>query len=282
MITNSKTLNIQPDRKTEFFHFAEVLFSHLFRFSIIISICLAAFNLNAGTIEIEWDPPLTGETSGYKVYYGPSSGDYQWTKDAGAATSTILTDLDDCTTYFWAIKAYNSEGEESEQFSNELSGWPRPSIEIIDPDSGEQGGYLNIVIKGANYSEAPLIEIDNPGIKVLSTSQLGCNEIAVTIQIDPESEGMNAAAIGTFDLTVINQDMVYGTMVSAFTITLNRSRLDLDMSNRIDGLDLNRFAMLFGLDEQDADYNPDCDFTGDGWIDGEDLSHLASNFGLSL
>ena len=254
----------------------------LIRFAIILTICLIASNLEAGTIEIEWDSPSEGEVVGYKVYYGHSSGDYQWIKDVGATTSTVLTDLDDCTTYYWAIKAYNSEGEESEEFSNEVAGWPRPLIKIVDPSAGDQGELVDVVIKGANYSENPVIEIENPGIHILSASQLDCHEIAVTMQIGPESGGVQAAEIGSFDLTVVNQDMVYGTIPDAFTIMLNELRMDLDMSGRIDGMDLNRLAMLFGLSLGDPDFNPDCDFTGDGWIDGEDLSYLASHFGSNF
>lgn len=254
----------------------------LIRLTIILTICLIASHLEAGTIEIEWDAPLDGEVVGYKVYYGKSSGSYQWVKDVGATTSTVLADLDDCTTYYWAVKAYNSEDEESEEFSNEVSGWARPLIEIVDPSAGNQGEIMDVVIKGANYSENPTIEIDNLGVSVLSASQLDCHEIAVTIQIGPEDRGIQAAPIGSFDLTVVNQDMVYGTMPNGFTIMLNESRLDLDMSGRIDGMDLNRLAMLFGLHSGDLDFNPDCDFNGDGWIDGDDLSYLASNFGLNL
>jgi hypothetical protein len=36
---------------------------------------------------------------------------------------------------------------------------------------------------------------------------------------------------------------------------------------------------LFGTEAGDALYNPDLDMDGDGWVDGEDLSYLASNFG---
>ncbi len=262
--------------------YPKIYLASLIRLAIILTICLIASNLYAGTIEIEWDAPLEGEVTGYKVYYGISSGDYQWVKDVGATTSTTLTDLENCVTYYWAVKAYNTEGEESAVFSNEVSGWARPLIQIVDPSAGDQGEIVDFVIKGANFSENPVIEIENPGIGIIHASQLDCHEIAVTMQIGPETRGVQPALLGSFDLTVVNEDMVYGTRNDAFTIMLNEIRIDLDLNGRIDGRDLNRFAMLFGFKISDYDFNPDCDFNGDGWIDGEDLSHLASNFGLSF
>jgi hypothetical protein len=257
-------------------------FIPLIRLIIILTICLIATNVKAGTIEIEWDPPLEGEVVGYKVYYGKASGDYQYIEDVGLTTTTTLTDLEDCVTYYWAIKAYNSEDEESEEFSNEVSGWARPSVEIVEPSEAEQGEILDVVIKGANYADNPVIEIENSGIDILSVAQYGCHELAVTLQIGPEQRGQAADPIGSFDLTVINPDMVYGTKTEGFNTLLNKTRIDLDLSGRVDGMDLSRFALLFGLSNADMNFNPDCDFNGDGWIDGEDLSHLASNFGWIL
>ncbi len=237
--------------------------------------------LTAGTIEVAWDPPLTGEVSGYNIYYGTAPGSYQWIEDVGAVTSYTLADLDDCTIYYWAIKAYGSSGLESEEFSNEVSGMARPQINSIEPLSGEQGQLLDLLIEGANFATNAVLESTNPGIHLVSASRLNCNEIAVTIQIDPDSRGVKPALIGTDDFTLVNPDMVFGMREDAFTVTLNRSRIDIDMSGRIDGLDLNRLALVFGMSEEEGEYNPDCDFDGNGWIDGDDLSYLAAQFGTN-
>ncbi len=255
--------------------------SFLLRIFIALSISALPATLLAGTIEIEWDPPLTGEVSGYKIYYGTSSGSYQWIDDAGAVTSYTLSDLDDCTIYYWAIKAYDSSGLESEEFSNELSGMARPRIESVIPLSGEQGQTLNLLIEGANFAADAMLDSTNPGIHLLSAAQLNCNEITVTIQIDPEMSGVKPALIGTDDFALVNPDMVFGTRENAFTVTLNRSRIDIDMSGRIDGLDLNRLALVFGISEEEREYNPDCDFDGNGWVDGDDLAYMAAYFGTS-
>ena len=38
-------------------------------------------------------------------------------------------------------------------------------------------------------------------------------------------------------------------------------------------------SRLFAAREGQADYYPDADFNGDGWVDGNDLAYLVSNLG---
>jgi hypothetical protein len=251
---------------------------------IFISHLFFVSPLESGTIEIEWDPPLTGQAAGYRVYYGTSSGNYQWAQDAGSATSAVLRDLEDCTMYYWAIKAYDSIGQESEEFSNEVSGWARPVVFYLDPESGQQGESLDITIHGSNFSPEPSVETDCTGIQAISASSLDCNTMSVTFQIDPESRELKAAAVGSCAVDVISEDMdrAYGNLQQAFTVTLNVSRLDVDSSGRIDGLDLNQFAPYVGFCEFDEGFEYQYDFDGDGWIDGDDLALLSAHFGLTL
>ncbi len=241
-------------------------------------------SLESGTIGIEWDPPLTGQAAGYRVYYGTSSGNYQWILDVGPATSATLKDLEDCTMYYWAIKAYDSSRQESEEFSNEVSGWARPEVFYLDPESGQQGESLDIIIHGSNFSLEPSVETDCAGIEAISASSLSCDRMAVTFKIDPESKEQKAAATGVCAVDVISEDMdrAYGNLKYAFTVTLNLSRLDVDSSGRIDGLDLNQFAPYVGFYEFDEGFAYQYDFNGDGWIDGNDLALLSTYFGLTL
>ena len=54
---------------------------------------------------------------------------------------------------------------------------------------------------------------------------------------------------------------------------------DLDRSGFVDGVDLGRLAMLFGLADSDPAFDRRLDFDVDGRIDGDDLSIMASHFG---
>ncbi|NOZ80680.1 MAG: hypothetical protein GXP63_03320 [DPANN group archaeon] len=81
--------------------------------------------------KLQWDAPTTNEDGtpltdlkGYKVYFGPSSGDYQYSIDVGDETSvplsTIVDSLDDIPpTLCVVVTAYDTYGNESD-YSNEV------------------------------------------------------------------------------------------------------------------------------------------------------------------
>ena len=85
---------------------------------------------------LEWDPPTTNEDGtpltdlkGYKLYYGPSSGNYTGSIDVGDTTSveiaTIIDSIYDSLptpgTVCFAVTAYDTLGNES-AYSNEVCG----------------------------------------------------------------------------------------------------------------------------------------------------------------
>lgn len=74
----------------------------------------------ATSITLEWDAP-TARADGsaltvahYQVYYGTSPGSYTTSVDVGNATTCTIDNLDAGTTYFFAVTAYDSDGNESE------------------------------------------------------------------------------------------------------------------------------------------------------------------------
>jgi hypothetical protein len=75
---------------------------------------------------LAWDAPATNSDgsaltnlAGYKIHYGPSSGNYTGVLDVGLTTSYSLSELP-AGTYYFTVTAYNQSGIESER-SNEVS-----------------------------------------------------------------------------------------------------------------------------------------------------------------
>jgi len=56
---------------------------------------------------------------------------------------------------------------------------------------------------------------------------------------------------------------------------------DLDRSDRIDGRDIERMARAYGSEYGDEEYDPLCDTTMDGIIDGSDLIDIGVSFGMT-
>ncbi len=71
-----------------------------------------------GEIFASWSP--VDGASGYKLYYGSSSGKYSNFSDTGSATSKTISGLDDGQTYYFTVTAYFSSGAES-SYADEAS-----------------------------------------------------------------------------------------------------------------------------------------------------------------
>lgn len=241
---------------------------------------MATLPAAAGSISLAWDG-VPG-ASGYKVYYGTQSGMYINTVTVSSPAAT-LTGLQDCTTWYVAVKAFNGAGE-SEEFSNEIAGWPRPTITAASPAAAKQGDQLVIEISGANYQSGAALEFDNPHVRLDSTQVLSCSRMQVLATVEPTAANVRPARIGALLITVANPDDVFGQKSDAFQVLVNPVRFDVNTSEdstrgRLDGKDTVWMARMFGGNEGSALYDPDFDFDGDGWVDGQDLAFLASNMG---
>ena len=102
---------------------------HIFRLLLPIILLLGASPVFAGDVTLTWTPPTTNvdgspltDLAGFKIYYGTSSSSYTQTINLAdpAATGYTVTNLTDGGTYFFAVTAYDTSGNESD-YSNEAS-----------------------------------------------------------------------------------------------------------------------------------------------------------------
>ena len=75
--------------------------------------------VQSAQVTLQWDPNLEADVAGYKVYYGTSSGQYQYSLDVGKTTLCTLSALQDGTPYYFAATAYDTAHAESD-FSPEI------------------------------------------------------------------------------------------------------------------------------------------------------------------
>ncbi len=73
-----------------------------------------------GAAVLAWDANNEADLAGYRVYVGLASGAYSTSIDVGTVTSYTLTGLATGTTYYFAVTAYDTSGNESAP-SNEVS-----------------------------------------------------------------------------------------------------------------------------------------------------------------
>lgn len=245
-------------------------------FAVLLSVA-ASIPSYAGSVSLAWDP-VSG-ASGYRIYYGTSSGQYTQNVNAGNTTQATVTGLADCTNWFLAVKAYNSAGE-SASFSNEVVGWPRPRVTAASPNARLQGELFTIEVTGANFQPGASIEIDNPDVFLTSTSVLDCNRVQAAVTIEPTAAGVRPARIGSYSVSVINPDNVFGDRAGGFEVRINPARFDVVTQpsvtqGRLDGRDwISLNNAIPSREGTDPSYDPDLDFDGDGWIDGNELAYM--------
>src|SRR5881397_2778440 len=81
---------------------------------------LAPASSSAAQVTFAWNADTEPDLAGYKLYYGFSSGSYQFSVDVGNLTSYTLSGLLEGRIYYFAATAYNLSLAESD-FSNEVS-----------------------------------------------------------------------------------------------------------------------------------------------------------------
>ena len=73
---------------------------------------MAPATVFAASAVLSWNPNAEADLAGYKVYYGTASRSYGAPIDVGNTTSHTVTGLSS-TTYFFAVTAYDTSGNES-------------------------------------------------------------------------------------------------------------------------------------------------------------------------
>lgn len=86
----------------------------------------------AAQVTLAWDPNQEADVAGYRVYYGTCSSTYPFMVDAGNQASCTITSLESGQTYYFAVTAYDSQGNESD-FSSEVQ-YSVPSVPLVDTD----------------------------------------------------------------------------------------------------------------------------------------------------
>lgn len=107
-------------------------------------------------VTLAWDPPadLSG-VSGYRLYWGPASGQYVSSEDAGSNTEETIPDdqFAPGATYFFVARSYSSAGLESSN-SNEVS-WTRPALPTPTPtpQPPQNLRFQLVVLRGSGDGE---------------------------------------------------------------------------------------------------------------------------------
>jgi len=155
---------------------------------LMVSLCVvrgwngSAF---AGSLKASWNANAEPDLAGYKIYYGPSSGNYSFSINVGKVTQYTIAQLTDGVPYYFAITAYDTAGNESE-YSPEVSGKilvvdgaPPTVISVTPRDQNTLEIKFNEAVAQISAQNKANYVIDN-GITI-SSATLSSNDNSIVI-----------------------------------------------------------------------------------------------------
>jgi Bacterial Ig domain/Fibronectin type III domain len=107
----------------------------------LIVLGLAVSARGQSSVTLAWDPSPDSAIAGYRLYEGVASQTYSNVIDVGNATTVTVSNLVSGVTYFFAVSAYDTNGQESElsaEVSYTVSGPLNnvPTIALTSPADG--------------------------------------------------------------------------------------------------------------------------------------------------
>jgi len=91
----------------------------LYTIPVLLFLLCSFTQAMAEDVSLAWDPSISSNIAGYKIYFGNSSGSYGAPVSIGNQTAYTITGLTSGT-YYFAVTAFDTDGNESD-FSNEVS-----------------------------------------------------------------------------------------------------------------------------------------------------------------
>jgi len=236
-------------------------------FGIASLLVLLALPALAGELTVSWAPNHDDATAGFDVEVLDAAGQLQRTLDARGATQFTLRDLPDGELVRVRVRPYDRWGGRARQPSVELVTLPAPHVDAVTgwtPDAVE-----NVLrVSGVNFAPGARLVARRSDWRVLSATVAGSGEIVARVR---------AASVGAAplpgDFLVVNP-----VRRSEEFLRAHPALFDVDHSGAVDEVDLALVSQAFGGKVGDARGAAPAEFdiTGDGLVDGEDISTLRS------
>jgi hypothetical protein len=170
---------------------------------------------HAAQLTLAWDPDTDPNVNGYRVYCGTSSHSYQFYVDVGKNTTITVPNLQDETTYYFAVTAYEATGIES-GYSNEISSDPTVTcLYSISPASqsiASSGGTRTVSV--SSQPGCAWTAVSNVSWLLIPSNSSGTGSGTVSYSVDANSsssfrKGKMMVAGQTF--TVTQKSSIYQT-----------------------------------------------------------------------
>jgi len=206
-------------------------------FIVVVSALLFGAGIGtaaAGQVVLAWDANTEPDVSGYKLYYGTASRTYGAPITVGNVLTYTVPGLTDGLTYYFAVTAYDTFGNES-GYSNEVvytvPGVPEINLvgnllAIVDGDTtsttADFTDFGGTDVTAGTVTRSFTIQNTGSGALTLSGTPLvavsGTNAADFAVTVLPAA---SVAAAGSTSFTVTFNPSATGTRVATLTIANN-------------------------------------------------------------
>ncbi len=196
-----------------------------FTFFIALTIIVHSYTANAyaAQVKLSWFQNKESDLAGYNIHYGTSRGIYDTTIDVGNQTSYIATGLISGNTYYFAISAYNANGNES-AYSGE--------VYKVPTDDTTGGGPIDDSLTKITT----IIDVGDIWNYFKGYSHPGTGWNGVSFNDSNWDEGPTGIGVGDDDDSTILSDMRYNylTVYTRKTFDISNTSTVVDMTLWID------------------------------------------------
>ena len=166
-------------RRNYNFDFTQVQILPTFTFLRVLLVALLAFlafssAAHASQATLAWDASTQPEVTGYKIYWGTSSGQYTGSVDVGNVTTYTVTGLNSGTTYYFVATCYTATGAES-GYSNQVS----TTTPVVNTTPVANNGSLSV--SGKTPASGTLVATDADGNALTRSIVTGPTKGTLTI-----------------------------------------------------------------------------------------------------
>ncbi|MGA7879025.1 MAG: PKD domain-containing protein [Desulfoferrobacter sp.] len=169
---------------------------------------------------LSWDPNSDENVAGYKLYYGKSSGNYQYSVDVGNVTNYSISNLPDGERYYFAATAHDFSSNES-NFSEEVSYVVSNKPPVADAGPNQTlhaGDEVRLIAANSSDPEGGMLLYQwtqTGGIPVGLSDTQATDVVFIAPNVEPEGESLTFALKVTDEWGAKSQASCTVSIVSA-------------------------------------------------------------------
>jgi hypothetical protein len=198
-------------------------------FSLFAVVCIATGHLGIHSAEaaqanLSWVAPTTNsdgtpltDLAGFKLHSGNAPGSYQQVVDVGNKTDYTLGSLNDGSTYYFAVTAYDTSMKES-AYSNEVSrNFPAlPAVYVVTATAGTGGTITAQNNPNANQASNGTVTVTSVSVNQGASQAFTVAAAAGYRVLDVVMDGVSVGPVASYNFSTVSANHA---IAASFAVT---------------------------------------------------------------